>query len=109
VRYDAAVVTQGNRAGPRLVYSTYLGGSGGETGNAIAVDAAGHAYVTGATGSPDFPTTLGAFQTVFSSGHYYNAFVTKLNPNGSGLIYSTYLGGSGDDAGFRITVDAAGN
>jgi len=107
--YYSAFVTKLNPTGSGLVYSTYLGGSGGEAGHAIAVDAAGHAYVTGATGSPDFPTTLGAFQTVFSSGHYYNAFVTKLNPNGSGLIYSTYLGGSGDDAGFRITVDAAGN
>ncbi len=100
--------------------STYLGGSGDEEGQAIAVDAQGNAYVTGFTDSLDFPTTPGAFDTTcgtatecsegdFPSG---DAFVTKLNANGTGLVYSTYLGGSGQD-NFRfdrsdIAVDDTG-
>ena len=81
---------------PVLVYSTYLGGSGDDRGQGIAVDAAGNAYVTGFTVSTDFPTTLGAFQTTFGGAvDGVDAFVTKLNPTGSALVYSTYLGGSG--------------
>jgi hypothetical protein len=91
---------------PVLFYSTYLGGSDFDNSVGIAVDAAGNTYVTGGTGSADFPTTVGAFQTTFSSG---DAFVTKLNPTGSGLLYSTYLGGSGGDGGGGIALDAAGN
>ena len=93
---------------PVLAYSTYLGGSGGDGGSGIAVDASGNAYVTGNTFSSDFPTTAGAFQTSFGGG-YGNAFVTKLNAAGSALIYSTYLGGSGLDGGSNIVVDASGN
>jgi hypothetical protein len=82
---------------PTLLYSTYLGGSAGNnvfTGNgevasAVAVDASGNAYVTGYTGSADFPTTLGAYQTSTSRGQ--STFITKLNATGSGLVYSTYL------------------
>ena len=77
-----------------LFYSTYLGGSNFEEGIHIAVDLAGNAYVTGDTNSIDFPTTTGAFQTTNASGGCCDAFVTKLNPTGSGLVYSTYLGGS---------------
>ena len=73
----------------------------------IAVDTAGNAYVTGYTDSTDFPTTAGAFQTTF--GGKYDAFVTKLNPTGTALVYSTYLGGTGDDGGTGIAVDTAGN
>ena len=95
---------------PVLSYSTYLGGSGGN-GDAIgmAVDASGSAYVAGRTSSPDFPTTTGAFQTTY--GGNGNAFVAKLSPDGSALVYSTYLGGSGvnGDSGNWIAVDAAGN
>jgi beta-propeller repeat-containing protein len=95
---------------PTLSYSTYLGGSNFDVGSGIAVDASGNAYVTGYTLSTDFPTTPGAFQTAHASGGSYNAFVTKLNPAGSApLVYSTYLGGSVNDAGHRIAVDAAGN
>src|SRR5438445_679977 len=104
-----AFVTKLNPAGSALVYSTYLGGSGPDDGKGIAVDAAGNAYVTGSTASSNFPTTIGAFQTI--KGGSGNAFVTKLNPTGSALVYSTYLGGSGasGDYGAGIAVDAAGN
>ena len=90
-------VTELNSTGSGLVYSTYLGGSDDEEGNGIAVDTSGDAYVTGYTYSSDFPTTAGAFQTI-NSGNYA-AFVTKLNSTGSGLVYSTYLGGSDNDFG----------
>jgi len=92
---------------PVLVYSTYLGGTGGEAGSGIAVDTAGNAYVTGMSFSTNFPTTAGVFQTAAPSEG--NVFVTKLNPTGSGLVYSTYLGGSGNDGGKGIAVDPAGN
>src|SRR5205814_2650315 len=77
----------------------------------IAVDAAGNAYVAGETVSSNFPTTAGAFQTTFGGGVFGagNAFVTKLNPTGSALVYSTYLGGSSSDAGYAIALDPAGH
>ena len=103
-----AFVTKLNAAGAALVYSTYLGGSGDDEGNAIAVDAAGNAYVTGLTDSTDLPTTAGAFQTIYGGG-ISDAFVTKLDPAGCALVYSTYLGGSGTDAGHGIAVDTDGN
>ena len=92
---------------PTLVYSTYLGGSSFDEGFSIAVDNSGNAYVTGFTGSSDFPTAAGAFQTTY--GGIFNAFVTKLNPTGSSLVYSTYLGGSGGDEGYGIAVDTSGD
>ncbi|HEX4640263.1 MAG TPA: SBBP repeat-containing protein, partial [Chthoniobacterales bacterium] len=92
---------------PTLVYSTYLGGSNVDQGNAIAVDSSGNAYVTGVTLSVDLPTTTGAFQTTYMGAN--DVFVTKLNPTGSGLLYSTYLGGGGGDSGNGIAVDTAGN
>jgi hypothetical protein len=96
-------------SGSALVYSTYLGGSGNDQGNGIAVDTAGNAYVTGLTSSTDFPTTPGAFQAV-CHGNCEVAFVAKLNLSGSALVYSTYLGGSGGiDSGSGIAVDSAGN
>ncbi len=88
------------------VYSTYLGGSSGDAAAGIAADAAGNAYVTGSTASPDFPV----YQPLQSGLRgYSNAFVTKLNPVGSGFVYSTYLGGSNIDGGSGIAADAAGN
>jgi hypothetical protein len=89
-----------------LVYSTYIGGSGYDRGNAIAVDGSGNAYVTGATNSPDYDVTPGAFQTTNGGG--YDVFVTKLNATGTALVYSTYIGGSGDDYGNAIAVDESG-
>jgi hypothetical protein len=103
-----AFVTKLNPTGSALVYSTYLGGSSDFVdGSGIAVDAVGNAYVTGFTDSTSFPTTADAFQTTFGGSR--EAFVTKLNPTGSALVYSTYLGGSGEDRGFGIAVDATGN
>jgi hypothetical protein len=89
-----------------LIYSTYLGGSGIDQGNAIAVDSAGNAYVVGTTTSTDFPTK-NALQA--ANGGSYNVFVTKFNPDGSVLLYSTYLGGNYSDYGYGIALDAARN
>jgi hypothetical protein len=110
--YDG-FVTELNSSGSALVYSTYLGGSDWEQANHIAVDSSGSAYVTGITQSTDFPTTPGAFQTVCNGGSgcstYQDAFVAKLNPSGTALVYSTYLGGSNYDGGYGIAVDSSGN
>jgi hypothetical protein len=104
-----AFVTRINSAGSAFIYSTYLGG-GGDFGRGIAVDGTGDAYVTGNTPSPYFPTTPGAFQRYCSNSCFKgDAFVTKINPAGSALIYSTYLGGDGYDTGKGIAVDSAGN
>ena len=96
---------------PTLSYATYLGGSRDDFGLAIAVDASGNAYVTGSTDSSIFPTTPDAFQITLGGGLEPNVFVSKLNVNGSALIYSTYLGGNGryGDQGSGIAVDASGN
>jgi hypothetical protein len=107
-RASDAFITEMNSTGTALVYSTYLGGSSDDEGHGIALDASGDVYVTGWTASSNFPTTTGAFQTT-SGGGYDDAFVTKLNPTGSALIYSTYLGGKSFDEGHGIAVDAAGN
>src|ERR1051326_2162352 len=91
---------------PVLSYSTLLGGFN-DYGYAIAVDPAGNAYVTGYTNSATFPTTVGAFQTTFSGS--VDAFITKLNPTGTALVYSTFLGGYNTDVGYAIAVNSAGN
>jgi len=93
--------------GSKLLYSTYLGGNGLDIGYAIAVDAAGDAFVTGSVQSTNFPTAH-AFQNT-NLGVLGNAFVTKLNPAGNALLFSTYLGGRQSDLGYGIAVDAAGN
>ena len=107
-----AFVTKLSPSGNTLVYSTYLGGTGFEifeTGLGIAVDNQGNTYITGETGSSDFPTTPGAYDTTFKK-EGYDAFVTKLSPTGNTLIYSTYLRGiSADDWGADIAVDNQGN
>jgi hypothetical protein len=103
---DNAFVSKLTPDGSALAYSTYLGGSGFDQGWGIAVDAAGNAYVTGSTTSPDFPT-VNPLQTAL--GTSTDTFVSKLSADGSALVYSTYLGGSGEDIGWGIAVDAAGN
>ena len=100
------------RIDPVISYSTYLGGTAGDSPNAVAVDAVGNAYVTGATSSFNFPVTPGALQTSFPSSNATVAFVAKLNPSGTGLVYTTFLGGSGvngGDSANAIAVDAGGN
>jgi hypothetical protein len=108
-----AFVSKVNAAGSALAYSTYLGGSTfarpPTAGNGIAVDAMGNAYITGQTYSSNFPTTPGAFQTGLGGLSAENAFVSKLNAAGSALVYSTYLGGSSDDHGSGVAVDASGS
>ena len=104
-----AFVTKLNAAGSGLVYSTYLGGNQGDVGYGIRVDSAGNAYVTGNTSSTNFPVTPGAFQEVKRAPGASNVFVTKLNADGSALVYSTYLGGSSRDIGQAIALDTAGN
>jgi hypothetical protein len=115
------VVAKLNANGSGLVYATYLGGvptplrrGGGdnvEFGRGIAVDANGHAYITGLTDSSDFPTTTGSLQPDLNAtpDDARDAFVAKLNPSGSGLVYSTFFGGTGFDDGWNIAVDAAGS
>lgn len=94
---------------PVVSYSTYLGGSGDEDRPDVAFDATGSAYVTGETdaGATSYPTTEGAFQTEISPGEC-DLVVTKLNPAGTDLVYSTFLGGTGDDEEAAIAVDAQG-
>ncbi|MGH7813421.1 MAG: SBBP repeat-containing protein, partial [Candidatus Binataceae bacterium] len=104
-----AFVTKLNAAGSALAYSTYLGGGTSDSGNGIAVDSSGIAYVVGNADSSDFPTTAGAYQPTF--GGVSDAFVAKFDPALSGtqsLLYSTFLGGSGLDAGNGIAIDSAG-
>jgi len=111
--YSHAFVVKMNAAGTGLAYGTFLGGSNSDHGYAIAVDGAGNAYVTGSTSSYDFPTTPGAFDrscgTDGNCSDYSDAFVVKMNTDGTGLAYGTFLGGSGDDQGFAIAVDGVGN
>ena len=107
--HDHVFVAKFDVTGRSILYLTYLGGSNADNGNAIAVDAAGSAYVVGTTLSRDFPVTSGAAQQNFGgAGIFGDAFVTKLDPNGASLVYSTYLGGSSDDVATAISVDALG-
>ncbi len=119
-------MTKLNPQGTALVYSTFLGDPApvdlGHDFTAIfglAVDSGGHAYVVGKTSSPKFPTTPGAFQTSFGGGDF-DAFITKLTSDGSGLVYSTYLGGRGtcpeqfngcfgNDEALAVAIDATGH
>lgn len=107
---DEIFVTKLNRDGTAIEYSTYIGGTNTDVGNGIAIDGSGNAYVTGMTWSVDFPT-VNAIQPDFRSNPTYltEAFVAKLSSTGSELVYSTYLGGHGEDRGSAIAVDGQGS
>jgi hypothetical protein len=102
-----AFLTKLNAAGNGLVYSTFVGGSANDIGEDVVVDSAGDAFVAGGTTSTDFPT-LNAIQKT-NAGGLFDAFVAEINPAGSGFVYSTYLGGSGEDVAYGIGIDASGN
>ena len=110
---DDVFITKIAAGGRSLVYSTYLGGLSIDEGEGIAVDGAGYAYVSGYTASTNFPTTVGAAQTNLNGSgvavSVYDAFAAKIVPNGQSLVYSTYLGGSQNDYGYRIAADQSGN
>ncbi len=100
-----AFVTELNPSGSAMIYSTYLGGGGNDQASGIAVDVNGNAYITGQSGSSDFPVT-NSLQSF--AGGTFDAFVMEINPTGSARIYSTFLGGSGEDYGGGIAIDASG-
>ncbi|HLZ43522.1 MAG TPA: choice-of-anchor D domain-containing protein [Candidatus Sulfotelmatobacter sp.] len=102
-------ITELNPEGSGLIYSTYIGGSGVDRVDAIVVDSAGNAYITGGTQSTNFPVTLGVFQPTCNCVSTSEAFVAEMNPTGTALIYSSYLGGSSADLAYSIAIDTAGN
>ncbi len=123
-----AFVAKMNPALSALSYSTFIGGSAYDLAFALKVDSTGAAYITGSSASTDFPTTAGAFQTVYggptapppdcpdaidsfvlNEPTCGDVFVSKLNPAGSALAFSTYLGGSGNDIAFNLALDSALN
>lgn len=104
--FQSAFVTKFNPSGSSLVYSTYLGGTGGTYGNSIVVDRNNSAYVTGATTAPDFPTE-NPFQPTLNG--FQNAYLTKFDPSGSALVYSTYLGGSNSEFANGVAIDKFNN
>jgi len=102
-----AFVTKLDPTGSTVLYSTYLGGARQDRASGIAVDPSGNAYVVGRTNSADFPVANGPFS--FFRGGAFDAWLAKLSPDGSQLLFSTYWGGSGNDAAFSVAVDAGGN
>ena len=102
-----AFVTKLDATGLIIVYSTFLGGSGADAGTAIAVDGNGSAYIAGTTNSNNFPTTAASFQPTTRGGD--EAFVARLGPDGSALVFSTYLGSNGRDSAFGLAINGAGN
>ena len=116
VQFGDAFVAKLNPAGTSLIYATYIGGSGDDFASSVAIDSAGNAYVAGNTQSSNFPTTTGAPQRTYKgftddNGFYDpgDAWVAKLNPTGSQLVYATYVGGSLNDFASGIAVDGSGN
>jgi hypothetical protein len=105
IRPTDAFVAKVNAAGTALLYCGYLGGSHNEKGNGIAVDTAGNAYVTGETWSTDFPRTVGPDLTLNGGA---DIFISKVNAKGTSLVYSGFLGGTDHDSGHAIAVDRSG-
>ncbi len=106
---SSAFLTKISPTGDSLVFSTYLGGSGGESARGLAVDSTGSAYVAGVTSSVDFPVTPGVAQNKCAGLCRQNAFVAKFDPTGASLVYATYLGGSGVDDSADLALDGLGN
>jgi len=106
-----AFVTKLDATGSALIFSTFLGGAKSSIGNGITLDPAGNVFVVGQTFTTDFPVTSGAFQTSCGGASCVggDAFITELNPSGSALVYSTYLGGAGINQGNAIVLDSAGD
>ncbi|MCE5200112.1 MAG: SBBP repeat-containing protein [Armatimonadota bacterium] len=103
---ENAFVVKLNQTCTQFVYSTYLGGNQYECPESVIPDSGGNAYVAGRTHSPDFPVTPGAYDSAFNGG--YDGFAIKINPEGSGLVFSTLLGGSGDDYIHALAIDQSG-
>jgi hypothetical protein len=110
---EDAFVTKISAAGDTMVYSSVLGGTSNDSGESIAVDGSGNAYLTGATDSTDFPQVNpipgACLGTCGTASFPQNAFVTEVNAAGNALVYSSYLAGSAFTVGFGITADSAGN
>ncbi len=104
---SSVFVTKLNPAGSALVYSTVIDGTGSEGANAVGLDAAGNAWVTGITNSADFPATADAFDPSFNG--VADAFVSQLSADGSRLLYSTYFGGTQSEGGDDLAIDASGD
>lgn len=104
-----AIIFKLNPAGNTLIYATYLGGNAYDSAGGIALDGAGNVYLTGATESTDFPTVRPLQGTIRLGAGFGDAFIAKLNADGSALVYSTFFGGSGAEAGSGIAVDTEGN
>ncbi len=102
--YDA-FVAKFNSTGSSLLWGTYYGGTGQDYGNSIVLDASDNVYITGFTTSTNAISTPGSYQTAYGGGNE-DAFIAKFNPTGTALLWGTYYGGSGDDAGNAITLDA---
>jgi hypothetical protein len=102
--FQDAFLAKIGATGQTLLYSTYLGGSSSDVAQAVALDTSGHAYVAGSTSSPDFPT-VAAFDAGHNGGS--DAFLTKYDPAGSAIVYSTYVGGSGHENAYAVAVDSA--
>jgi hypothetical protein len=106
--YTDCYVTKINTQGNGLIYSTYIGGSSSDFIHGITIDSAGNAFVCGYTNSSDFPTTSGTYREKITTSGIYEAFITKLNRDGTGLQYSSYLGQTGLED-ISIAIDTAGN